>query len=52
MIEVCTCSREELPEEFAWAGVNNGKPGIFIHYIGCYSNGDEIKKYLKISEDI
>ena len=33
MIEVCTCSREELPEEFAWEGVNNGKPGIFIHYI-------------------
>ena len=33
MIEVCTCSREELPEEFAWEGVNSGKPGIFIHYI-------------------
>ena len=26
MIEVCTCSREELPEEFAWEGVNNGNP--------------------------
>ena len=33
MIEVCTCSREELPEEFTWEGVNSGKPGIFIHYI-------------------
>ena len=33
MIEVCTCSREDLPEEFTWEGVNSGKPGIFIHYI-------------------
>ena len=33
MIEVCTCSREELPEKFTWEGVNSGKPGIFIHYI-------------------
>lgn len=33
MIEVCTCSREELPEEFTWEGVNSGNPGIFIHYI-------------------
>ena len=33
MIEVCTCSRDELPEEFTWEGVNSGKPGIFIHYI-------------------
>ena len=33
MIEVCTCSREELPKEFTWEGVNSGKPGIFIHYI-------------------
>ena len=33
MIEVCTCSREELPEEFTWEGVSSGKPGIFIHYI-------------------
>ena len=33
MIEVCKCSREELPEEFTWEGVNSGKPGIFIHYI-------------------
>ena len=33
MIEVCTCSREELPEKFTWEGVNSGNPGIFIHYI-------------------
>ena len=33
MIEVCTCSREELPEAFTREGVNSGKPGIFIHYI-------------------
>ena len=33
MIEVCTCSRDELPEEFTWEGVNSEKPGIFIHYI-------------------
>ena len=33
MIEVCTCSREELPEEFTWEGVNSGNSGIFIHYI-------------------
>ena len=33
MIEVCTCSRKELPEKFTWEGVNSGKPGIFIHYI-------------------
>ena len=33
MIEVCPCSREELPKEFKWEGVNSGKPGVFIHYI-------------------
>lgn len=33
MIEVCPCSREELPKEFNWEGVNSGNPGIFIHYI-------------------
>ena len=33
MIEVCTCSRKELPEKFTWEGVNSGNSGIFIHYI-------------------
>ena len=33
MIEVINCTKDKLPSDFKWDGINNDKPGIFIHHI-------------------
>ena len=33
MIEMIDCTKDKLPSEFKWDGINNDKPGIFIHHI-------------------
>lgn len=33
MIEMINCTKDKLPSDFKWDGINNDKPGIFIHHI-------------------
>lgn len=33
MIEMINCTKDKLPSDFKWNGINNDKPGVFIHYI-------------------
>ena len=33
MIEMIDCTKDKLPSDFKWDGINNDKPGIFIHRI-------------------
>ena len=33
MIEMIDCTKDKLPSEFKCDGINNDKPGIFIHHI-------------------
>ena len=33
MIEMIDCTKDKLPSDFKWDGINNDKPGIFIHHI-------------------
>ncbi len=43
MIEVINCTK--LPSDFKWDGINNDKPGIFIHHIIIKDNGLKMKNY-------
>ncbi|MBF1355616.1 MAG: DUF5104 domain-containing protein [Mogibacterium diversum] len=33
MIEMIDCTKDKLPSDFKWDGINNDKPGVFIHHI-------------------